>query len=277
MTGTNAPFGTYAPSAAAKAAIGLGRLLPQGGFGLWLAGIVRPTALSGLSDGFADVEALGLKLRLRPRANLSERRLYVTPHLVDPDELAAVRAAMGPGKVFVDIGANAGLYAFIAALAGGPDSRILAVEPQSDLRERLAYNAGLNGFSQIEIAAEALSNHDGTARFRIDPKNLGRSQLAEADEAADTEIVRVTQLATLLAERGIARVDAMKIDVEGHETLILKPFFETAVPSVWPGLLIMEKPALNAVQGESAVSLALEAGYELVQETRMNAILARPA
>lgn len=270
---TDPPFGAYAPSLAARAAISAGRILPRGGFGLWLAGMVRGAAMSGLVEDTADIEALGLKFRLRPRANLSERRLYVTPHLLDPEELDLVRTVMGPGKLFLDVGANAGVYALVAAAAGGPDSKVLAVEPQSALCRRLAYNASINGLSNIDIAQVALSNHEGEARFQIDPKNAGRSRLGEEMLETDSEIVRVTTLRSLLVERAVERVDVMKIDVEGHEAVILRAFISDAPEEVRPGLILMERPDLNRLEGENALQVATAAGYRIKAETRMNVIL----
>jgi len=278
MTAPDAPFGTYAPSPAARRALSVGRLMPPGRLGLRLAGLVRPAALAGLTDDTADIEALGLKLRLHPRANLSEKRLFLTPQCFDPTELSVLRAAMGPGKQFVDIGANAGAYALVAALAGGPDARVLAVEPQSAMRDRLRFNAAANGLA-IDLAAEALSDHEGEAQLRIDAVNRGRSALSTGDGATGGEMerVRVTTLSKLLAERGIEQIDAMKIDVEGFEASILKPFFAAATRALMPDLLIMEKPSLNAGHGESALEAARSAGYVEREETRMNVILNLPA
>lgn len=75
---SNAPdHGRHRPSLVARAAMSAGRLLPKGESGLRLAGALKPLALSGRA-GPRDVVALGLKLRLHPHDNLTEKRLLVT-------------------------------------------------------------------------------------------------------------------------------------------------------------------------------------------------------
>ncbi|PWE17451.1 hypothetical protein DDZ18_07155 [Marinicauda salina] len=268
-------FGTFAPGPVARVGLAIGRALPAGAAGLKLAGAARPLALSGVKNGVADVEALGLRLRLHPKDNLSEKRLFMTPQCFDPAELAALAEAMGPGRTFLDIGANAGGYALFAAKAGGQTARVIAVEPQREMRRRLAYNARLNGLDNLEITGVALSDYEGESVLRLVESNLGRTALAREGGG---EAVRVTTLETLLDELGVARVDAMKIDVEGGEARILAPFFAKTDPARWPGLIIMERPALNRDgDGADPVALACANGYRLRQETRMNAILERPA
>ena len=46
-------------------------------------------------------------------------------------------------------------------------------------------------------------------------------------------------LATLAHEEGFARIDAMKLDVEGAEDLVLEPFFASEPQSLWPRALIL--------------------------------------
>lgn len=261
--------GAYAPGLPARIGLAIGRTLPRGRTGLRAAGAVRPLALSGLKDGRSDVEALGLKLRLHPRDNLSEKRLFLTPQCFDADELDALRAAMGPGKIFIDIGANAGAYALIAAKAGGPTSRVIAVEPQREMRRRLMFNARQNGLHNIEATGVALADYEGEDVLRMVEGNLGGAALG----GASGEAVRVTRLATLLDELKVSRLDAAKIDVEGGELPILSAYFKTADPALWPELLILERADLAGRDAPDAAALAMKRGYELRQRTRMNVIL----
>lgn len=273
-SGPRAPgHGAFAPGLASKLGLAIGRSLPAGRTGLKLAGIARPLALTGVKDGVCDVEALGLKLRLHPKDNLSEKRLFMTPQCFDPEELAALGQAMGPGKTFIDIGANAGAYALFAAKQGGPRSRVIAVEPQREMRRRMAFNAEANGLGNLEISGVALSDYEGESVMRLVAENRGRAAL-ETATAKSGEAVRVTTLKTLLEERGVDRLDAMKIDVEGGEARILSAYFRDVDREAWPHLIIMERPALHALGAdEDAVALACAKGYRVAKETRMNAIL----
>lgn len=275
-TDPGAAHGRFRPGLTSRVGMAIGRALPAGRTGLKLAGIARPLAMSALKDGVADIKALGLKLRLHPLDNLSEKRAFLTPQCFDAAELDALRAAMGPGKTFIDIGANAGLYSLVAAKAGGPASRVIAVEPQDEMRRRLAYNARTNKLENIEISGVALADYEGESVMRLVGNNRGGTQLAVTDEGATgrTTAVRVATLSTLLGEMRVSRLDAMKIDVEGGELAILAPFFASVPRETWPDLIIMERPAINKVEASrDALSMACSRGYRVETETHANAIL----
>jgi FkbM family methyltransferase len=265
--------GAYAPGLAARIGLAIGRRLPPGRTGLRAAGAVRPLALTGLKDGRCDVEALGLKLRLYPRDNLSEKRLFLTPQCFDSVELEALRAVMGPGKVFIDIGANAGAYALVAAKAGGPSSRVIAVEPQREMRRRLLFNARQNDLHNIEATGVALADYEGENVLRMVEGNRGGASLGGAPSGG--EAVRVTRLTTLLQEMRVARLDAAKIDVEGGELPIIAAYLKTAPAETWPELLILERADLAGRDAPDAAAFAMTRGYQTQARTRMNIILAR--
>ena len=270
------PHGLHAPSLTARTAIAAGRFLPKGKTGLRLAGALKPFALSG-GPGPRDVEALGLKLRLHPYDNLTEKRLLVTPQCVDPEELETVRSVMAPGKTFLDIGANSGLYSLVAASAGGPKSTVLAVEPQSEMRRRLAFNAHMNDLGNIQIAGVALSDFEGEDILRIMDENLGATRLGTT-KAGDGEAVRVRKLVNLLDEYRITAVDLMKIDVEGDEWRLLRPFFAEAPKSLFPKRIIMERFEVTGVTRGDAVDpmpRLARLGYVEERHARRNVILRR--
>jgi len=262
-------YGSFAPGLISQLGLAIGRALPASRAGLRMAGAARPLALTGMRAGTADVAALGLNLRLHPTDNLSEKRLFMTPQCFDPVELDALRTAMGPGKAFMDIGANAGAYSLVAALAGGEKSRVIAVEPQREMRRRLSFNAKQNGLSHIEMAAIALADYEGEEIMRMIEGNHGQAALG----GSDGEAVRVTTLLTLMDELRLHKSHAMKVDVEGGEAAILSAFFASAPKERWPDLLILERSDLGGRDGADAAGLAVAKGYKVRQTTRMNVIL----
>ena len=265
--------GAYAPGLVSRVGLALGRQLPKGRAGLRLAGAVRPIALLGVIDGTSDVEAFGLKLRLHPQDNLSEKRIFLTPQCFDPEELEAVRVFMSKGqKTFMDVGANAGAYALVAARAGGQSARVIAVEPQAEMRRRLLFNARQNGLEAVEVTGVALSDYEGEDVMRLVSGNHGGAALGGR---GDGEAVRVTTLPKLMDEMSIDRVDAMKIDVEGGEMAILSALFKNTDAERWPSLLILERADLAGRDAPDAAALAQAKGYRVKTRTRMNVILER--
>ena len=237
-----APFGTYPPTLVQSAVRGIGERLPANWPGKrisgWLRHYLQVTARAPI-----DVTVLGQRMRLRLGDNACERRLMVTPHFFDPGELAILRGMMRPDFQFVDVGANVGVYSlFVGNLAGG-DARILAIEPQQEMLDRLRENIALNGLN-VQVAPVGVSDHDGVIEFAVDTNNFGYTSLnTDRKGRGARRIVRmpVRRLIDLVREAGFTRIDALKADIEGAEDLALLPFMEEAPPSLWPALFIIER------------------------------------
>src|SRR5690606_27108010 len=127
-----------------------------------------------------------------------------------------------PGFRFIDIGANTGLYSLFVAARAGADATIIAVEPQPEVKDWLAFNVAANGFATIHHVDAAVAAGPGTARLSLPARNRGAASIARADEpklATEAPTVEVSTLGILdLMDRfGIERADALKIDIEGAE------------------------------------------------------------
>ena len=134
------------------------------------------------------------------------------------------------------MGANVGWYAlFVAQEAGPPRARILAVEPQPDIFDRLTYNIRQNPFGTIKAVACAVADKTGELTLFLDPRNKGESSVKIVG-SSQTDAIRVpaVTLLDLLSREGFTDVDAIKLDVEGAEDLILDPFFRDAPASLYP-------------------------------------------
>ena len=262
------PFGGCAPNAFQRAVIGFTRRRKETWLGKRLCFAARRLVLTSLARPL-DVESYGLPFRLHPTDNLCEKRILFTPQFFDKAERAFLAENLGPDSVFVDIGANVGIYSLLAAKTG---ARALAIEPQPVVFARLAFNIAAAGLGDRVAAVEgAVADRDGELEIVIDTRNLGHSG---ADTTGETRItVPCRPLLALMDAHGIARADVMKIDVEGAEDVILAAFFETAPAGRHPGAIILE----NAPERWAVDCLALcrDNGYTVAETTHMNVILTR--
>jgi FkbM family methyltransferase len=198
--------------------------------------------LRRLHPGPVDTHVWGAPVRLHPWTNVSERTALTRSDRNDPEEHKLLARTMAARRsVFVDIGANAGLYSLHAALSSAAGGRIYAIEPNRALLDRLAFNLDLArraGRVAPDVAVTAvpvaLSDYDGDG-YLAAAKSEGWRQLG-----ASGDPVPVQRLQTMLAEQGIKRIDLLKIDVEGHEDRVLLPFFSTAPRKLWPRTIIIE-------------------------------------
>lgn len=274
-TGADAPFGTYAPSAWQARLIGLMRRMPDSWLGRRTAFVLRRLAMMPMRRPL-DIEVFGQRMRLSPFNNVSEKRILFTPQYFDPAERALLARRLKGDFVFIDVGANIGGYAlFMAAHAGG-GARILAVEPQPEMFRRLAYNIAQNPGCPVKALPCALADREGTMTLFVDAENRGESSvkiLGWSGETGQSVSVPARTLLSLVAEEGLERIDALKIDIEGAEDIVLAPFLRDAPRSLLPELVLIEN-ARERWQTD-CIGLLHSRGYETILETRLNVVLER--
>lgn len=130
-------------------------------------------------------------------------------------------AVFRPSVVF-DVGANVGDWSALACTAL-PESQIHAFEivegTYAALRDRFAGSSGvvLNNFG--------LSDKSGTITMHLfDCSNLVTSHVAYPHGSYREIVCRVRRGDEYMRDRGIKRIDFLKIDVEGAEHLVLHGF-----------------------------------------------------
>lgn len=117
----------------------------------------------------------------------------------------------------------------------------------------------------------AVADEDGEITLFIDKENRGETsvRVVSADGGKASLRVPAKTLATIVNEEGYQHIDAIKLDVEGAEDLILEPFFRMAPQALWPRLIIMEH--LHQRWTVDLPQLLEDNGYVVVQRTRNNA------
>lgn len=133
-------------------------------------------------------------------------------------EVAALRELLRGKDLFVDVGANCGLYSLVACHAGVP---VLAIEPNELNFSRLQQNLAHNGYD----AGQALNLAVGAEKGRslLYGGGEGASLLKNWGGMASTYAreVDVESLDDLMRSRASAGQVLIKLDVEGHELAVL--------------------------------------------------------
>lgn len=144
----------------------------------------------------------------------SEAELKLLPKLLKQD------------SVFIDVGANLGVYTYVASNLV-KSTNILAFEP---MPEYCHYLKTLFPESRVEkialsvkegkqtLKVPAISNKQYTARATL---NTDFVEDNESVEKSTLMSVETTTLDGYLQEKSVSRVDIIKIDVEGHEHKVL--------------------------------------------------------
>src|SRR6202048_3527344 len=145
------------------------------------------------------------------------RRALLHPPHVHP----AVLGFLQPGSVVIDVGANLGEWTVPFARKVGTAGRGGARVPPRRPVARAA-----NALAQVEIVRCAIGDRDGTAQLAMPVvtsarADTGTARIGSICAGHDALRVQLRRLDSLAAERDLARLDLIKIDVEGHERRVL--------------------------------------------------------
>lgn len=160
----------------------------------------------------------------------------------EPLETAVIWRLLAPGMTVIDVGANRGWYTVLAAHRTGQSGRVLALEPGSVALAHLRTNLALNPFcAGVELLELAAGERSALAEL-IETADPATSHLAIAGGAPEQGLrvrtVRQARLDDVAAERALAAIDWVKIDVEGAEVRVLEGMSSILAGASLPLLLI---------------------------------------
>jgi FkbM family methyltransferase len=137
----------------------------------------------------------------------------------EPALLGVLRRWLTPGMTFIDAGANIGEFTIRAARLVGPSGQIHAIEASPDTFRDLVRNINLNHASNVRAHQIALAERPGTLDFFLSKGVAsGSSSLRPAhDFSGRTASVVATTLDEFVASQRVAKVDFIKMDIEGAE------------------------------------------------------------
>lgn len=143
----------------------------------------------------------------------------------EQEELNFVKSILKSGDVFIDIGANVGLFSLIASQCVGKEGHVIAFEPAPTTFNRLLENQELNNIKNIDARNIGLSNELGELNFYISDNghDAWNSFAPGADNKLQKKIgVSVSTLDHELFSVDKSKIKLVKIDVEGWEKFVLQ-------------------------------------------------------
>jgi FkbM family methyltransferase len=178
-------------------------------------------------------------------------------------------ANLAPGMTVVDVGANIGYYTLIMASRVAPGGHVIAFEPDpfsaGILAERLARRrhpwAGT-----VALHGLALGRRRSSASLHCGHTNRADNRLTPGGSRGEVVPVEVVDFDGFARANGLPRVDAVKIDVQGAELMVLEGMRETLRHDAPRWLLLELAPGLLRQAGADPVALwtlAAEFGYEV--------------
>lgn len=270
------PFGTYALPEKRERIRLRAQKCRDTRIGRWTASFSRKRAISGLNAPYDVIvdETFGVRARLYPATNRCEKRALCGVDIWDHEERGFLchhieQSEKDSPYVFLDVGANVGLYSLYAngyANWNGRDIRIIAVEPSAEMGARLSVNAAASG-AQIELVRSAISTEFGEVFLSDGGGNRGEGKISETGEP-----VQAMTLLQLCQSQKVDYINGLKLDIEGQDLAVLTQFFEQAPESLHPHMMILE---LDETSSTPLIELALAHNYLIKTRTRMNVVMAK--
>ena len=167
----------------------------------------------------------GLKFNLYLGNDLS-RQLFIAG-CVEPNEFAFLDRILTAGMIFVDAGANEGLYTLFASRRVGAGGRVWAFEPSKREFARLQQNLSLNQLQNVQAFQVALADLDGEgdlsiAGYEHEGQNTLGAFVHQGVSLKRTERVTVRTLDSVVRDANLQKVDVIKLDVEGAEYRVIE-------------------------------------------------------
>jgi len=151
---------------------------------------------------------------------------HITPYVLEEqqdwfeDETDFLRAFLKPAMKVIDIGANFGIYSLIAASQVGKGGHVWSFEPTTVTAAYLNRSLQINGFDNVTLLQQALSDTTRTARLKLE-ENCEMNRLLGNDQTGLSEEISVLSLDQAVSKYGIKDIDFLKLDAEGEESRII--------------------------------------------------------
>lgn len=179
-----------------------------------------------------------------------------------------------PKDAFVlDVGANVGQVTMHASKLVGPAGRVISFEPDPVNFERLHTNLKLNHVPNVTVEQFGLGDKPGSFLIsNVEEGNRGMNRIVKkGPDEGRTSTIQVTTIDTYVHEHNVAKVDVIKIDVEGFEFNVLNG--AKATLEKWHPVLFIELDDGNLMEqgssGKQLVGFLESAGYKVSHaETR---------
>jgi FkbM family methyltransferase len=190
--------------------------------------------------------------------DLSDPRMLDVPNELAGGPLARELAArLRSGDTFVDIGANHGSFAQLAAEQVGGEGLVVACEPQARLANLIDRTLAANGCSPYRIFAVACGDRDEEAVLFVPEASSGHAGLHAAFSGSSAHrriVVPVRRIDGLFDWRLAPGGLLVKIDIEGSE-LAFFAGAEALIRQRAPRLLLEVNGDSLAVAGRSVSEL----------------------
>ena len=169
----------------------------------------------------------------------------------EPEMVSLFKSLIQPTDTVLDIGANIGCTSL---LFGDLARKVYSFEPSPTTHRWLVQNVRMAKLNNVEPINLGLGKDAGTFELTFAPNNRSGgfvSNLTNASEGHQVEQITIAKGDDFIREHQIAKVDFIKIDVEGFEQSVIEGLAETIARDQPIVALELNHWCLNAFQRTS--------------------------
>lgn len=170
----------------------------------------------------APKETLGFRIFLNPDDLSQTSGLIATTGWLNLPVTCLLLELLRPGMNVVDIGANIGYYALLAAKAVGKSGRVWGFEPEPHNFQLMAKSIQASHFDNVRPVQMALKDVPGNTKLYLAPSSEPNAHTITRDRGFGSLDVTASSLDDFWRAEGAGRLDLLKVHVFGDEPIVIR-------------------------------------------------------
>jgi FkbM family methyltransferase len=189
----------------------------------------------------------------------------------EPIQTLWFKQCLGPGDVFIDVGASFGYYTTLAVDLVGPSGTVFAFEPSPVANNILEEAIASSNLKNVLLTKAAVGKEDGEASiFLPTTRHLHSPSMLKSDPGFVPVKVPLIALDNFAPLMNISRVKLVKMDVEGYEPDVLAGMYHLISEGRIDNIICEFNSGWlkrNATTPEYLKKRFFDLGYQIHQET----------
>lgn len=230
---------------------------------------VQTASFPAQPDLYFDYE--NCRFSLEPSFSSIVTRVLLTQGEWFEDEISFCKHFLRPGMNVIDVGANVGVYTFLAAHRVGPTGSVIAIEPTTSCLQCMRKTISASSLEDVVFLIEAAAgDHEGTVQLQEERasvfNSIGDSKQRPEQVSNDGKVVNLITLNSVWRSRGEPQIDLIKIDAEGAEEQVVSGGLELLAAG--HPIIIFENKHVSKVTGTATAKILEPLGYEFYTYNR---------
>ncbi|MFS8832478.1 FkbM family methyltransferase [Synechococcus sp. R55.6] len=230
---------------------------------------VQTASFPAQPDLYFDYE--NCRLSLEPSFSSVVTRVLLTQGEWFESEISFCKHFLRPGMNVIDVGANVGVYTFLAAHRVGPTGSVIAIEPTASCLQCMRKTISASSLEDVVFLIEAAAgDHEGTVQLQEERasvfNSIGDSKQRPEQVSNDGKVVNLITLNSVWRSRGEPQIDLIKIDAEGAEEQVVSGGLELLAAG--HPIIIFENKHVSKVTGTATAKILEPLGYEFYTYNR---------